>query len=327
MLKKIDGFIVSLISMIALAWWFPGIGDENSSIPLESVTGIGISCIFFFYGLKLSPKEMKKGLFNYKLHILVQCATFLIFPLLVILCKPFINSQEQLTLWLAVFFMAALPSTVSSSVVMVSIAKGNIPGAIFNASISGLIGIIITPLWIGLFMSTDNQNFDFLESIISLVIKILIPVMAGLSLNKYFGSLARKYGKYLTLFDKSIILAIVYNSFSKSFTANLFDSIKLSHLLIVGVSIVFIFSIVYVIIFGLSTWLHFSREDRITALFCGSKKSLIHGTVMTDVLFKNMATQGIFILPIMIYHSLQLITVSFIAQRMRRKSIQETEEV
>ncbi len=320
MLKKIDGFIVGLLCMIALAYYFPGIGDGNSYIQLEKITGIGISLIFFFYGLKLSPKNMKTGLSNYKLHLIVQLSTFLIFPLLVICIKPFIHSEDQQLLWLALFFMAALPSTVSSSVVMVSIAKGNIPGAIFNASISGLIGIVITPLWMGLFMATNNQGFDFTGSIISLVIKILLPVIIGLSLNKYLGTIARKYSKYLSLFDKSIILGIVYNSFSKSFSAQLFSDIKISYLLSAFFLIVILFTLIYGIIFGITSWLNFSTKDQTTALFCGSKKSLVHGTVMANVLFKNMATQGLFILPIMIYHSLQLIVISFIAQKKGRLS-------
>ena len=112
----------------------------------------------------------------------------------------------------------------------------------------------------------------------------------------------------------------MYNSFSKSFSANIFESINLSYLIITAIIIAFIFTTIYGIIFGISGWLNFSREDRITATFCGSKKSLIHGTVMANVLFKNMASQGIFIVPIMIYHSLQLIVVSFIAQKLGKQA-------
>ncbi len=316
MLKKIDGFIVGLICMIILSYFFPQYGSGDNGEILSKITTIGISFMFFFYGLKLSPAEMKKGLMNYKLHILAQCATFILFPLLVLLLKPFIHNESQNLLWLALFYMAALPSTVSSSVVMVSIAKGNIPGAIFNASISGLIGIIITPFWIGLFMNTDNHDFNLWESVVSLIIKILIPVIIGLLLNRYLGKYAKKYGKYLSLFDKSIILIIVYNSFCKSFKSNLFGNFEASYLLTLLLIIIFIFAAVYGIIFGIATLLKFNREDRITAVFCGSKKSLVHGSVMANVLFKNMASQGIFILPIMVYHSLQLIVISFIAQKM-----------
>lgn len=318
MLKKIDGFIVGLLCMIALAYWFPGVDGHWGQLNIETITTVGVSLIFFFYGLKLSPKNMKKGLVNYKLHLLVQLSTFLLFPLLIICLRPLVHSEDTELLWLALFFMAALPSTVSSSVVMVSIAKGNIPGAIFNASISGLIGIVVTPIWMGIFMSSTDSGFDFWGSVIGLIIKILLPVMVGLSLNKYLGGTARKYSSFLTLFDKSIILLIVYNSFGKSFKANIFDNISLFHLSITAVIIVFTFVIIYSTVYFITLKLNFSREDRITALFCGSKKSLVHGSVMANVLFKNMASQGIFIIPIMVYHSLQLIAISFIAQRYGR---------
>jgi sodium/bile acid cotransporter 7 len=320
MIKKLDGFILGLILMIALAYWFPGIGDKNSTIPLEPIANIGISLIFFFYGLKLSPQNMKKGLGNYKLHLIIQLTTFLLFPVIVILTKPFIKTDEQEMLWLALFFMAALPSTVSSSVVMVSIAKGNVPGAIFNASISGLIGVVVTPLWVGIFLSARMQDFDFGNSIISLIIKIILPVIAGLLLNKHLGATARKYGRYLTLFDKSVILVIVYNSFSKSFTANIFSSINIYDLTALTLSIILLFIIIYSIIYLATKRFHFTTEDKITAVFCGSKKSLVHGSVMAKVLFKGMATMSIFIVPIMIYHSLQLIVFSIIAQRYRKKA-------
>lgn len=320
MLKKIDGFIVGLITMITIAFFVPGIGDKDDIIQITDITDIGISFIFFFYGLKLSPQQMKDGLSNYKLHLVVQLSTFLLFPLIAIALKPFYTSEDGKLLWLALFFMAALPSTVSSSVVMVSIAKGNISGAIFNASISGLIGILITPIWLSFFFQTSGESFNLMESVMSLSLRILLPVFIGLMLNKYSGAFAKKHSKYLTLFDKSIILLIVYNSFSHSFQTQLFQSLDTPVLIKAFISILCIFVLAYLAIWYGSKKLHFKYKDQITATFCGSKKSLVHGTVMADVLFKGMAVQGIFIVPIMIYHSLQLIVISFIAQRLSKNS-------
>ena len=318
-LKKIDLFIALLLGMILLAWLVPGIGVTDKWYSLDSLSGIGISFIFFFYGLKLSPSQVMQGLNNYRLHFLVQFSTFVLFPIIVILFYPLIHSEDGHLLWLAVFFLAALPSTVSSSVVMVSMAKGNVSGSIFNASISGLIGIIATPLWMGLFMRGDSHGFSFLDSLLSLSTKILLPVIVGMILHRYFGKIAIKNSKTLAWFDKSVILAIVYKSFSSSFTSGLFDSISLADLGILFVAIIALFGLIFQIINLISKQLKFNREDRITALFNGSKKSLVHGTVFSKVLFSGMATQGIFIIPIMIYHALQLIVISFIAQKMSKE--------
>ncbi len=316
MLKRIDGFIIGLIAMIAFAWFIPQLANGEGVFSLDTITDYGISFIFFFYGLKLSPKQMREGLSNYRLHIVIQLSTFVLFPLLIILFLPLIGGEEGRMLWLAVFFLAALPSTVSSSVVMVVLAKGNVAGAIFNASLSGLIGIAITPLWIGLFMSTGDASFDFSEVLLSLVIKILLPVILGLVLHRYWGDMAKRNAEKLALFDKTIILLIVYKSFAHSFSAGLFESISWGELSLVGASVLVLFVLIYLIILWVSKKLKFNREDKITALFCGSKKSLVHGTVMSNVLFQNMLGQGLFLLPIMLYHALQLVVISFIAQKM-----------
>ena len=157
---KIDPFVLSILIVVLLAYLFPEFGGESGPLPLGAIGSIGISLIFFFYGLKLSPEKMKAGLKNWKLHLLVQTCTFLVFPLIVLCFYPLISTEDDRNIWLAFLFLASLPSTVSSSVVMVSIARGNIPSAIFNASISGLLGIIITPLWLGLFLNAAATKYD-----------------------------------------------------------------------------------------------------------------------------------------------------------------------
>jgi sodium/bile acid cotransporter 7 len=156
-LKKVglDWFILALGLMIFLAWLWPAPGIVKAPISLGQLAGYGISVIFFFYGLRLSPEQLKAGLGNYKLHTVIQLSTFIFFPVLILAVHPLVKDTSYEMLWLGVFYLAALPSTVSSSVVMVSIAGGNIPAAIFNASISGLIGVFLTPLWMGLFLTAQ----------------------------------------------------------------------------------------------------------------------------------------------------------------------------
>src|SRR5690606_1305425 len=148
--------------------------------------------------------------------LLVQASSFILFPIIVIAVYPLIKTESNYTIWLGFMFLAALPSTVSSSVVMVSMAKGNIPAAIFNASISGLIGIVITPLWMGLFLQQTTTDFDLGSIYLKLITEILVPVIIGIALQRYLGNYVRKYTRQLALFDKSIILLIIYKSFAES---------------------------------------------------------------------------------------------------------------
>src|SRR5690625_2365333 len=123
---KLDGFLVSILIVVVLAYFFPGLAAEESSFPIDAISTAGITLIFFFYGLTLSAEEIRSGLSNWKLHLLVQSSTFVLFPLIILLFKPLVQTEYGETIWLAFLFLAALPSTVSSSVVMVSIARGKI---------------------------------------------------------------------------------------------------------------------------------------------------------------------------------------------------------
>jgi solute carrier family 10 (sodium/bile acid cotransporter), member 7 len=322
-LSTFDKFVPALLLVILAASFFPEPAAYEGGFTLHNLGDIGITLIFLFYGLKLNARKLRQDLGNWRLHLLVQIATFLLFPLLVLPFYYWWADSPHALLWLGGFFLATLPSTVSSSVVMVSIAKGNVPGAIFNASISSLAGILITPLWMGLVLTTavsgSGETGDYSTILLKLLLQVLLPVMAGLLLNRFFGHWAQRNARFLKLFDQSVILLIVYLSFGESFYFNLFADTSTTDILLIMLLCTTLFFLVFGIIHLMSRRLQFNREDRITALFAGSKKSLVHGTVMAGILFKGMTGVGVILLPLMIYHALQLVFVGILAQRMGRK--------
>jgi len=320
---KDNKFVFALFLVMLLAWIFPGPGAPDSIIPLKTIGSIGISLIFFFYGLKLSPEKLRAGLGNVRLHLLVQLSTFLLFPIIVLPFYPLMKTESQQTLWLAMFFLAALPSTVSSSVVLTSLGKGNVPAAIFNASISGIIGIMVTPLWMGLFMHAKSGDFDFSQIYLKLFLEIILPVILGLLLQPRFHHLTLRFSRQLTLFDKSVILLIVYRSFAGSFHAGYFEGISWPDLFLLLVLVIALFFLIYGIILSLTKAFGLNREDRITALFCGSQKSLVHGSVFSNVLFAGMSIAGIMLLPLMIFHAFQIFVISVISGRVAKSAVED----
>lgn len=316
----VDWFLPAIIAAIALAYLFPTPGIIQQPISLSEIANYGVSAIFFFYGLKLNTDKLKSGLANWRMHLVIQLTTFLIFPLLALMVKPLFNTPGSEPLWPGIFFLASLPSTVSSSVVMVSLAGGNIPAAIFNASISALIGILITPLWIGLFLQKDLAGFDMTQTVLKLTLQVLVPVILGILLNKHLGQYADKHKKALKNFDQVIILLIIYTSFCKSFTENLFSGMSWLVLVLLALGMLMLFAAVLFFTNFLSRVLKFSRPDQITVMFCGSKKSLVHGTVMAGILFAGNSLTGFILLPLMLYHALQLIASSILAKQMALSS-------
>ena len=319
-LAGIDGFLTLLIAVVFLAWLWPEIGANDGVFSLSSLANYGVSLIFFFYGLKLNREKLRTGLGNWKLHILIHLTTFVLFPVLILLIRPLFQGESNTLLWLGIFYLAALPSTVSSSVVMVSIAKGNIPAAIFNASISSLIGVFITPLWMSLFISGRDAachvSTTGLSAIIGkLILQILLPVVFGIVLNRRWGAFAEKHKNTLRMFDQSIILLIVYTSFCASFAHHVFEGFSWIILIGCATGMIALFFTVYGIINVMCRRLKMNREDTITAQFCGSKKSLVHGAAMSKVIFAGYSSIGVVLLPIMLYHTLQLMIVSAIARK------------
>lgn len=325
-LKKIglEPFIIMLFASILLAYIYPPLGMEREAgVSLGDIANWGVSFIFFFYGMRLNREKLKAGLVNVRLHILVHASTFLLFPLIMLAAMwaggAFGAKGNGYYLWMGAFFLATLPSTVSSSVVMVSIAGGNMAAAIFNASVSSLIGVFVTPLWMGLFLENIDGAHNLGDVILKLVVQVLLPVAAGGLLNPKFGRFAEKYKKALRMFDETVILLIVYTSFCDSFHKKMFEGFSAAEIIELSAAMIALFFVTYGIIWCACRAMKFNREDAITALFCGSKKSLVHGSVMSKVLFSNPAIIGVVLLPTMLYHAYQLIIVSIIAKKMGEK--------
>lgn len=315
----LDGFLLGLIGVIGLAYLWPEFGAESGPLPLGQIAHYGVSVIFFFYGLRLSKEKLQAGLSNWRLHLVVQATTFLLFPLLLLAVRPLFGSDNGRLLWLGGFYLAALPSTVSSSVVMVSIAKGNLPAAIFNASISSLLGVFITPLWMALFLA-PGAGGGLGATILDLALQVLLPVVVGVLLHNRFHHLAQRYAHPLRLLDQAIILLIVYTSFCESFAQGVFRGYSASDIMLLGAAMLALFFTVYGFVLLASRLVGFNREDTITALFCGSKKSLVQGTVMSKVLFPDARMAGVVLLPLMLYHALQILVASIVAQALSRRA-------
>jgi sodium/bile acid cotransporter 7 len=308
----INGFLLGLFVAIGLAAVFPEVGAKESGLPWKPIINLGIAFVFFFYGVKLDPKQLRSGLSNWKLHLLIQLSTFLIFPVLVhFLLKliPWVDSDFSL----GITYLSALPSTVSASVVMVSIAGGNLPAAIFNASISSLLGVVLTPAWMGFLVGGGEGELDFWNTLGELTLKVILPVILGILAHSWLFPKIKSILPKLKYIDQTVIMIIVFTSFAESFAQRLFSAYQLTTIWTIAGTVLGIFILIWLLLDLLSKLLKFSIQDRITTLFCGSKKSLVHAVVIGKVIFPDPAVLGLVLLPVMLYHIQQLILGSILA--------------
>jgi sodium/bile acid cotransporter 7 len=315
---KFDWFMIGMVLVTGLAWHFPGPGATGGWMQPALLTKGGVALIFFLHGAALSFAALKAGALNWRLHVLVQLSTFLFFPLVGFAAVYFLADHVPAGLSLGVFYLCALPSTVSSSVAFTAAARGNIGGAVFNATLSSLLGVVLTPLWIGVVLKTTGQALALGSVMWDLVRWLVLPLALGQLARPLIGAWLKKYKPYIGSVDRVTILLLVYTSFCESFQRGLWSSNGTGNLLWVMALSVGILALAL----AATTWgartLGFNREDRIAAIFCGSKKTLASGVPMAKLIFGAHPAIGLILLPIMVYHQLQLLVCAVLAERWAR---------
>jgi sodium/bile acid cotransporter 7 len=314
-----DRFTCALIVTVALATVLPCRGSAASVF--EVLTDAAIALLFFLHGAKLSREAVVAGATHWRLHLTVLTSTFALFPLLGLLLRPLLAPLVTPELYLGVLFLCALPSTVQSSIAFTSIARGNVAAAICSASASSLLGIVITPLLVGLMLESHGQGGMSWDAIGSIVLQLFVPFVAGQVAQRWIGGWVAKHRGLVSYVDQGSILLVVYTAFSAAVLQGLWKQVPLpvlGGLLVVNAVLLAI--ALLVTRYGAHA-LGFGRADEITIVFCGSKKSLASGVPMAKVLFAGHPL-GAIVLPIMLFHQIQLMTCAVLARRYAARSVE-----
>jgi sodium/bile acid cotransporter 7 len=314
-----DGYAIALLCMVGLATLAPVAGAPAKLF--GEATNLAIALLFFLHGARLSRQAIFAGMIHWRLHLVVFLSTFLLFPLLGWVVGFLPDTMLEPGLTLGVLFLCCLPSTVQSSIAFTSIAGGNVPAAVCSASASNLIGVVLTPLLAGLLLSARGAGVP-LGAIEGIVIQILLPFAVGQGMRRWVGPWIDRHRRIVGWVDRGSILMVVYGAFSDSITAGLWHKVSPAALLSLFVVNAALLGVVLAVTTIASRKLGFSREDEIAIVFCGSKKSLASGAPMANILFSPQ-TVGMVVLPLMLFHQIQLMVCSVLAQRYaaRRKRI------
>jgi sodium/bile acid cotransporter 7 len=307
----IDPYLVAIVGMVALASAFPCRGEVASGFSRASIMAVGL--LFFLHGARLSRKAVWQGLSQWRLQILILAGTFVLFPLLGLAARGLVPGVLSPELYLGLLFLCTLPSTVQSSVAFTSIARGNVPAAVCAASASSLLGLLITPLLVGLLVHTHG-GVSLGGGAVAIVLQLFAPFLAGQLAQRWIGEWIGRHERITGLVDRGSILLIVYTAFSESVANGIWRQIDFRSLLAVGLVDLLLLAIVLTIMTLASRRLGFSREDEIAIVFCGSKKSLASGVPMVNVLFPTHAV-GMIVLPLMLFHQIQLMVCATLARR------------
>jgi len=310
-----DPFIVALLVTAAVAVMVPAQGEWLDGF--QVATKVAIALLFFLYGARLSTADALSGLRSWRLHAATVGVTFVAFPLIGValrVLRPDVLSPE---LYAGVLLLCLVPSTVQSSIAFTGIARGNVAGAVVSASLSNVLGVFLTPLLVAVLMHNNGSAGVGVGAVGAIALQLLVPFALGQLSRPFIGAWATRHDQRLRLYDRSSILLIVYVAFSQGTNADVWSQLDLPSLAGLLAVCVGLLTAVMALTVALGRALSFSRGDRIALFFCGSKKSLASGLPMATVLFTGHNV-ALIILPLMLFHQIQLIVCAFVAARLAR---------
>jgi sodium/bile acid cotransporter 7 len=307
-----DTFTILLVCSVALASLLPATGSFADYFGVATSFAIGL--LFFLHGARLPTDIVIAGVLHWRLHLVILLTTFGVFPLLGMTLGLIPDSILPQPLYLGVLFLCVLPSTVQSSIAFTSMAGGNVPAAICSASASNIFGMFLTPLLVGLVFSVGGHqgfSWDVLQKIL---LQLFAPFVVGQIVQPRIGNWINSKKKILAPVDRGSILMVVYLAFSKAVVEGLWQTFSLRDIAVVVVLDILLLAFVLVLTMYGSRLLDFSKADQITITFCGSKKSLASGVPMAGVIFAGQSI-GAIVLPLMLFHQIQLMVCAVIAQK------------
>lgn len=317
-----NGFVLGLILAVVLAFIFPEPGSQNGFLRPDMINNLGIATILFLQGLSLAFEKLKKGASNWKLHVVIQSFTFIIFPLVGIGCYfgiPLLWKSEPVAIRQGLLYLRVLPSTISTSVVLTAVAHGNVAGALFNAALSNIIGVVLTPLMVHELMQSTGQSAPVGPLMLKIMLLTLVPFFLGMSLRSYVKKWVDHHKAWVARISNTVIVFIVYTAFCESFVEKIWQQHGVATTAKLFLCVVLLFAGMSWLIYSTCRALRLNREDRITAYFCSVKKTLAMGVPLAMLIFGSRSDVPLILLPLMFYHPIQIFINGLLANRWGRE--------
>lgn len=325
-----NAFVLNMVLMVTAAYLFPTWGSSSSLIPVKLLKLAGVFLIFFNQGVLLPGEELRRGFLEIKLHALIQGTTYLLFPLLgfavLALSSAFFTQQD---LRMGFLFLVFLPTTVSSAVALTSVAEGNVSGALFNCTLSSVIGVFLVPLLCVFFLNQGGAGLqmDVAEILRNVCLTLLLPLALGQLTRSRLKGLFGAHKKAVRYFNHGVILFMIWAAFCESFLRKVWDRVSVRDLLLSVAGAFILLTLSSLWAWRLSGRLHLSLPSRITGLFCASQKSIAMGLPLSTMIFGGGSAPSVelslLVIPLMIYHPMQLMLAGWLMPRLQSLSSPE----
>jgi sodium/bile acid cotransporter 7 len=317
-----NGFILALMAAVVVAFMWPEPGARGGFLHADLVNNLGIALILFLQGLSLAFEKIKSGAGNWRLHAIIQTFTFLVFPMAGILFHfvvPLLWPGEPEAIRDGFLYLCVLPSTISTSVVLTAVARGNTAGALFNAAFSNILGVVLTPLLVQALMHSTGQAGSFGPLLLKIMLLTLVPFFGGMALRPLVKNWVDAQKAWVARISNTVIVFIVYSAFCDSVVERIWQTHGWKMTALVFLFVLLLFAGMSCLIGLTCRALKLNHEDAITAYFCSVKKTLALGVPLAMLIFGQRNDLSLILLPIMFYHPLQLLVNGILANRWARQ--------
>ena len=305
-----DEFTIAMLATVMLGFLLPCRG--TSAGIFGDLAAVAIGLLFFLQGARLSRAAIIAGALHWRLHLVIFAATFVLFPVVGLALRPLSGTLLTPPLYLGLLFLCTLPSTVQDSVAFTSIAGGNVAAALCSASASSIFGMFLTPLEAGLVL--DAHGAFSLTALRSIGLEMVLPFIAGQLSRPWIGSWVQARRRVSSSVDRGSVLLVVYTVFSAATLSGIWHQLAFGPLMALFAAAGSLLALMLAITALAGRGIGFSREDQIVIIFCGSKKSLVAGIPMANLLFAGHAL-GLIVLPLMVFYQIQVMACAELARR------------
>ena len=311
-----DNFILLLILTVVAASLLPAQGIALGIVGAVS-TG-AIMLLFFLHGVRISPDAVISGFRHWRLQLAIFAFCYGAMPLAGLGTASLVEPLIGPGLALGLLYLCVLPTTVQSSIAYASMARGNVAASVIASAASNIAGVVMAPALFALLASSQGGDTGF-GGIGRIMLILLLPFVLGQLTRHWLAPWAERNRAIVSFMDRLTIVIAVYVAFSEAVTGGIWSRVSAGELLMLLAVVTVLLGCAFAGAWALGGVMRLSRADRATLLFSGGHKSLATGAPMARILFPG-AEAGAILLPLLLYHQLQLMLSAVVAARIARDS-------
>jgi len=312
-LRRIDPLVRLLLVAIVLASLLP-VAPEWRGVA-QGVSNAAVFLLFLLNGLRLPRAEVIRGISNVRFLAPLVLWCFGAMALAGWGVSSVVSHWLPPLVALGFLYLGTLPSTVQSATAYCSLAGGNVAHSVVAAALLNILGVVVTAPLFTLIAGSKGAAFD-VGGLEKIALILLLPFLLGQAAQNRFGHLVRAHRDIATWMDRVSIAIPVYVAFSGAVREGLWSLVGPTEWAILVVAVLALLAFAFGGVWALGGLAKLDRGDRIALLYSGAHKSIAMGAPLASVLF-GPATAGLVLLPVLVYHLLQLMLSAPLASRLR----------